>query len=169
MVRSVVCLLLSLWPPLLLMLVLLPHSVASPERSGSHAIVATLLAPQRPVRVAMPLPAKPPVALPEGAKTDGAAGNDRGAYLPAAQLTERPRVLRDIVPEWTQPPIAQPIECVLLISEYGDIDRVLVDDVALTPAQQQAVRERLLAARFAPGRLYGRAVKTALRIEVWLR
>ncbi len=94
--------------------------------------------------------------------------DDDAAYLPPSQLTERPQVLRDIVSEWALPPLPDRLNCVLLINEYGDVDRVLFDPAPLTPAQQNALRDRLLLARFTPGRLYGRPVKTALTIEVRL-
>ncbi len=93
---------------------------------------------------------------------------DDGGYLPASQLTERPQVLRDIVPDWTQPPMPQPVTGVLMINEFGDVDRVVLADAMLTPVQQDALRSQLAAARFAPGKLYGRPVKTALRIEIRL-
>lgn len=93
---------------------------------------------------------------------------DNDGYLPASQLTERPQVLRDIAPDWTQPPMPQPVTGVLMINEFGDVDRVVLNDATLTPVQQDALRSQLAGARFAPGKLYGRPVKTALRIEVRL-
>ncbi len=100
-----------------------------------------------------------------------AASGDGGtvAYLPVAQLTERPQVLQDIPSEWTLHDLSpQRISCVLLISEYGDVDRVLFDAPSLTLQQRQALRERFQVARFVPGKLYGRSVRSALRIEVSL-
>ncbi len=89
------------------------------------------------------------------------------AYLPAAQLTERPQPLQDIAPDWAEPgAIPPPLNGILLINEYGDVDRVLLDERGLTSAQQWILRERFLAARFVPGKLYGRPVRTALRIEI---
>ncbi len=90
-------------------------------------------------------------------------------YLPVAQLTEWPQLVRDIPAEWAQHDLSpQRIVCMLLISEYGDIDRLLFDAPSLTATQQQALRERFQAARFVPGKLYGRPVRSALRIEVSL-
>lgn len=91
------------------------------------------------------------------------------SYLPASLLSERPRVLQDIDPDWHLDGLSLPaVECVLLINEYGDVDRVLISGSALSPMLAEDVRARFLAARFSPGRLYGRAVKSALRIEVRL-
>jgi hypothetical protein len=93
--------------------------------------------------------------------------DDSTAYLPASQLTERPQSLHGIAPDWTEPGRIPPlISGVLLINEYGDVDRVLLDERGLTPVQQQLLRERFGRARFVPGKLYGRPVRTALRIEV---
>ncbi len=90
-------------------------------------------------------------------------------YLPASLLSERPQVLQDIDPDWRLDGLSLPaVECVLLINEYGDVDRVLISGSALSPMLAEDVRARFLAARFSPGRLHGRAVKSALRIEVRL-
>lgn len=90
-------------------------------------------------------------------------------YLPASLLTERPQVLQDIDPEWHFAGLSLPaVQCVLLINETGDVDRVLISGSALPPMLAEDVRARFLAARFLPGRLHGRAVKSALRIEVRL-
>jgi len=187
-----VCLLLSPVPPVLLLAVLSPLSVLR-IGGGSGADAATMVTLELPVQNAAPVtqaePAEPmrpnrrtpasalpdppavPPSLPASVATDNESSahqRDSAHYLPAAQLTERPQVLRDIAPEWTQPPLPQSVECVLLINEFGDVDRVVIDSTALTVAQGQTLRERLLAARFVPGKLYGRPVKTALRIEVQL-
>lgn len=89
-------------------------------------------------------------------------------YLPPSQLTERPQRLSDPGPIWTRAPLQHRVDGVLLINEYGDVDQVIIVSSSVTPAQRQALRELLLLARFTPGRLYGRAVKTALKIEVTL-
>ncbi len=91
------------------------------------------------------------------------------AYLPASQLTERPQVLRDIDPEWRLPGMQLPVlTCTLLINEFGDVDRVLLDEQPLMPMLEEDIRARFLAARFSPGKLHGKPVGSALRIEVRL-
>lgn len=107
----------------------------------------------------------------ESAARENAAneGDRTLGYLPVAQLTERPQLVRDISAEWAQHDLSpQRIVCMLLISEYGDIDRLQFDAPSLTATQQQALRERFQAARFVPGKLYGRPVRSALRIEISL-
>ncbi len=93
-------------------------------------------------------------------------------YLPASALTERPVVLQDIDTEllpalWPVSPQALVFQ--LLINEYGDVDQVIVEKSSLPPGLLAELRQRFLAARFAPGRLRGRAVATALRIAVQLQ
>lgn len=99
----------------------------------------------------------------------GSIGNATGGYLPASQLTERPQVLRDIDPEWQWTGISLPVlDCTLLINEYGDVDQVLLREQPLSSMLEQDIRARFLAARFSAGRLDGRPVKSALRIEIRL-
>ncbi len=118
-----------------------------------------------------PEPIVPPMADPTTGGVDqgiaAAVGID--GYLPASLLTERPQVVRDIDPEWRLPGIALPVlACTLLINEYGDVDQVLPEGVSLSPMLEQDVRTRFMAARFSPGKLHGRPVRTALRIEIRL-
>ena len=90
-------------------------------------------------------------------------------YLPASQLSERPQVLQDIDSEWRLPGVQLPVLVgLLLINEYGDVDRVLLRERRLSPMLEEDIRSRFLAMRFSPGRLHQRPVKTALRIEVRL-
>ncbi len=92
-------------------------------------------------------------------------------YLPASMLTERPVVLKDIDSEllashWLSE--AKIIRCLLLINEYGDVDRVEMESSGLSAQMQSVLRQRFLAARFSPGKLDGSAVRVALRIQVQL-
>lgn len=171
--RTIACLLLSLLPPALLLVVLLLASqprVMAGGMSGSvaRAIAVTLHVAAGPGRKQ----ALRPVPQTMATATDPVpvAGVDDGAaYLPAARLTERPQLLQDIAPDWrAEDSLPQRMACTLLVSEYGDVDRVLCDDPVAAPAALQVVGERFRAARFAPGRLYGRAVRSALRIELRL-
>ncbi len=171
--RTIACLLLSLLPPALLLVVLLLASqprVMAGGMSGSvaRAIAVTLHVAAGPGRKQ----ALRPVPQTMATATDPvrAAGVDDGAaYLPAARLTERPQLLQDIAPDWrAEDSLPQRMACTLLVSEYGDVDRVLCDDPVAAPAALQVVGERFRAARFAPGRLYGRPVRSALRIELRL-
>lgn len=173
--RTIACLLLSLLPPALLLVVLLLASQPRVMAGGMSGSVARAIA----VTVTLHVAAGPgrkqalrPVPQTMATATDPVpvAGVDDGeAYLPAARLTERPQLLQDIAPDWrAEDSLPQRMACTLLVSEYGDVDRVLCDDPVAAPAALQVVGERFRAARFAPGRLYGRAVRSALRIELRL-
>jgi hypothetical protein len=185
---------LSLLPPALLSAALLPlgtqrgfaGDVAGGVAGGvASAIVVTLSAPAddeasadaehrqavmpRPTPMAEAAPAAEAASGPAYDDETGATADEGAAYLPAAQLTERPQLLQDIAPDWrAQDRLPQRMVCTLLVSEYGDVDRVLCDEPVVSPATLQAVGERFRAARFAPGRLYGRPVRSALRIELRL-
>lgn len=54
----------------------------------------------------------------------------------------------------------------LFIDEAGVVQRVEVDQGELPPPLEAAVRQTFLAARFEPGQLNGRAVRSRIRIEV---
>jgi hypothetical protein len=54
----------------------------------------------------------------------------------------------------------------LFIDEDGRVHHVAADDAALPPAFEQAAREAFMAARFSPGQMDGRAVKSRVRVEV---
>lgn len=98
-------------------------------------------------------------------------GNESGVhtYLPASQLTERPQLVVDIDPEWHLPGMELPVLVVLLlINEYGDVDKVVLDDKSLLPMLEEDIRSRFLAMKFVPGGQHGKLVKSALRIEVRL-
>ena len=90
-------------------------------------------------------------------------------YVPAYRLTERPQVLIDIDPDWRFPGITLPVfSALLLINEYGDVDKVILEPQRLLPMVEEDIRSRFLIMRFVPGILHGRPVKSALRIEVRL-
>ena len=100
-------------------------------------------------------------------------------YLPAALLTDKPSVLIDIDPELSQRftfILPQTLELQLLINEYGDVDRVLLEEPlaadgsvdALPPVLLEELMQHFLEARFLPGRLHGQPVRSALKIRVSL-
>jgi PIN domain nuclease of toxin-antitoxin system len=57
----------------------------------------------------------------------------------------------------------------LLINQYGDVDRVVVEESALPQVLLAELQAKFLQARFTPGRLDTRAVSSAVRIEVQLQ
>lgn len=95
-----------------------------------------------------------------------------GAYLPASRLTQRPVVLHDIdpeLPESLQGLRVQSVELLLLIDEYGDVNRIQIESLTdLTNTQSDELLRHFQVMRFMPGRLHDRAVRSALRIRVQL-
>ena len=96
-------------------------------------------------------------------------------YLPASLLSERPAILNDIDPQLSDRfsgISAQSMTMLLLINEYGDVDKVLFDDLIAAESLPFVLRaeliQRFLEARFLPGFLHGRPVRSQLRIAVSL-
>jgi protein TonB len=92
----------------------------------------------------------------------------RPAYVPAGQLDPPPRPLGDIEPVYPPEAGYQSGKVVLrlLINETGVVDRV--DVLRATPPGlfEASAHDAFAAARFAPGRLAGIAVKCEMTIEV---
>ncbi len=105
-----------------------------------------------------------------------AADNEAiGGYLPVSRLTEWPRLDEHAPsPSPAVPPIGphadgpRLFDAVLLINEHGDVDQVALPEPSLSAAQQRQLQEYFLALRFVPGRLFGRPVRSRLRIEIRL-
>ncbi len=121
---------------------------------------------QAPAADAAPARASPPQPA-FGLVT--AAGESDADYYPRADLSLAPAPLDAIVIDY--PPIADDSghhvsELSLFIDEAGRVTRVRVDGEALPPALEQAARAAFMSARFRPGEVEGRAVKSRIRIEV---
>ena len=117
-----------------------------------------------------PTPTKAAAAQPDAATlpTLKAGLPPAPAYLPSGKLDPGPRPLQDIEPVYPDDGNLRQGSVVLrlLINESGE-----VDNVAVVRAIPQGVFERsaltaFSAARFAPGRILGVAVKSQVTIEV---
>ncbi len=173
--RAFVCAAIAQLLSLQLFSLLLEPAAGGQQHEALPAIVVAIVpaAEMRSLDAAQPGKPNLTAAIDQNSNGDSfaAAGGRRpfAGYLPASLLSERPQVLQDIDPDWHFDGLSLPaVECVLLINEYGDVDRVLISGSALSPMLAEDVRARFLAARFSPGRLHGRTVKSALRIEVRL-
>ena len=98
-----------------------------------------------------------------------ATGERDADYYPRADLSLAPAPLEAIVIDY--PPLADDSgrhisELSLFIDEAGRVTRVRVDGEALPPVLEQAARAAFMNARFRPGEVEGRAVKSRIRIEV---
>lgn len=173
--RQLVCLLLS---PMVAALTLLPWLPATtPEGAGpADPSVVRVRLVHSPAASVMPAidPAQPRRSNSAGDKDQtGRRPRQRqvampDGYLPLSRLTEWPVALNDLAPDFddsTRDGGVQLLEAVLLINEFGGVDRVLLSDAGWA---QQALLDHLRRLRFAPGRLFGRPVKSALRIELRL-
>jgi hypothetical protein len=96
-------------------------------------------------------------------------------YLPASQLDVKPQVVRDIDPnllENFRGVEAQWLNLIVLINEYGDVDKVIFDayssDTHLPDSLINDLKQRFMEARFLPGRLKDQSVASELRIRVRL-
>lgn len=96
-------------------------------------------------------------------------------YIPVSQLDSKPIVIKDIDPnllENFRGVKAQSLELNLLINEYGDVDRVildsLIDTVDLPDRLLDDLKQRFLEARFLPGRLNNQPVPSQMRIRIRL-
>jgi hypothetical protein len=96
-------------------------------------------------------------------------------YIPVSQLDSKPIILKDIDPNLlanflgVQP---QSLNLILLINEYGDVDRVLFDSLSDTTNLPERLlddlKQRFLEAQFLPGRLSNQPVPSQMRIRLRL-
>ena len=61
---------------------------------------------------------------------------------------------------------SQQISCLLMINEYGDVDKIIFGDNQLSELQRNELETMFLNLRFNPGTMQGQAVPTAMRIEI---
>lgn len=120
-----------------------------------------------PVAVA-PADARPGVGEPEATALPADAGLEE--YLPRAALSVTPQPIGEVLLAY--PPQA-PIGLfrgvlTLFIDQHGGVQRVRIEsgDAEFPPVFQEAARQSFLAARFEPGQLQGRPVKSRIRIAV---
>lgn len=94
------------------------------------------------------------------------------SYLPADLLTVQPQPLREpeieaAVAAW--PGIVGRVVFNVRLSAEGHIDSLSAESSDLPEAATQAMLERFRQTRFAPGKVYARAVASQIRIEVDVR
>ena len=91
-------------------------------------------------------------------------------YVPRSQLTEPPVLQAPVVIK--EPAVQTPSFgmrtgiLALYIDDEGRVLQVLGQEPALPAEYEQAAREAFLEARYTPGRIDGRAVKSRVRVEV---
>ncbi len=146
-------------PPTLAVMVSVPDSL--PDE-------AAILSPTSPDTSPPSLPQRSWFAEP----SESAAVVEPFSYLPAHRLTTRPLIKTDIdaiLPATFYGIAPQRLILQLLINQYGDVDRVVVEESALPQVLLAELQAKFLQARFTPGRLDTQAVPSAVRIEVQLQ
>lgn len=88
-----------------------------------------------------------------------------------SELTEKPALIDDPVANLVVripglPP--QPVILRLLISEEGEVDRIVVEDSFLAEGIEREVTDAFAKLRFQPGKIGRIAVRSQLRIEARL-
>jgi hypothetical protein len=103
------------------------------------------------------------------------AGGTLMAYVPVAELSERPLLVQDIDglldlasagiadPDWRP---AQQVVAILLISEQGSVDQLRFEESVVPRYLESVLAQRFSHARFLPGKIDGRPVPSALRIAL---
>ncbi|HYD62821.1 MAG TPA: hypothetical protein VEC35_20880 [Noviherbaspirillum sp.] len=92
-------------------------------------------------------------------------------YFRMSELTEKPALIDDPVANLVVripglPP--QPVILRLLISEEGEVDRIVVEDSFLAEGIEREVTDAFAKLRFQPGKIGRIAVRSQLRIEARL-
>jgi hypothetical protein len=92
-------------------------------------------------------------------------------YFRMSELTEKPALIDDPVADLViripgLPP--QPVILRLLISDEGEVDRVVVEDSFLAEDLERKVTDAFAKVRFQPGKIGRIAVRSQLRIEARL-
>jgi len=90
-------------------------------------------------------------------------------YVPRALLTEVPIPTRPLSIPYPRDGSAEgtfTTVLALFINEQGEVVRVRLDGAALPPELDTAAREAFRSARWRPGRMDGRLVKSLIRVEI---
>lgn len=161
--------------------VVAPGSVPPVPASGASMAADTPLVATRRPWLPEPASSASAAALVRGAAEAGATENAAGevgtaladGYVPRPQLSIAPEPVIPVVIA-TPPDTASTGRLigrysgvlVLYIDEQGRVRRIEAEQPALPEAMERAAREAFLGARFLPGQVDGRVVKSRIRIEV---
>jgi len=148
-----------LLPPLRLQQRQVPAAAAIPAaptmRTASHRL--------------SPAPVAAPAAMPESMPETAAGSLPEPRYYLLRELSVRPAVLEDATTGLAFEGVpAQTVILRLFINEDGGIDRVAAEQSVLPEAHAQRLIDAFAHARFLPGQLEGKPVKSQMRIEVRL-
>jgi len=139
-------------------------TVASPRDVGAPFHTERTAKKAEPDRsISAPVPAHPSTALP--INSDGLLLD----YLPRGMLSRAPAPQSSI--EIPFPPeidneVHLTAALSLFIDETGVVQQVRIDSPILPPPMEEAARTAFLRARFSPGEVEGRPVRSLVRVEV---
>lgn len=148
-----------------------PAAPASPEQAGVPGPAAREQVPaQATAATEAPAPARP-AADPPRTGTPAAAPppEPEQPYLPRGELTVPPKILGPVdvrFPEDVAGMVHLDVKLTLFIDEEGRVQRIRIDSPGVHPSFERAVRETFATARFAPGELHQRPVRSQMRLEV---
>lgn len=92
-------------------------------------------------------------------------------YFATKELTQKPIVIRDVPVDMLLHVPGVPTQAAvlrMLINEYGDVDRIIVENSLLPDSAQEIVIDAFSKIRFHPGEIRGTSVKSQIKIEVIL-
>ena len=92
-------------------------------------------------------------------------------YFTLESLSERPLILQDVDANMLQAfedVTFKKLILRLMINEYGDVEKVIIEEAKLSQELLPKLEAEFSRARFLPGRINGIAVPATLRIEVKL-
>jgi hypothetical protein len=147
---------------------------ATPASSREASVPGPAVREEAPAQPAAasesPAPAGAAAEPPRGGPPAGApAPEPEQPYLPRGELTVPPKVLGPIdvrFPEDVEGLVHLDVKLTLFIDEEGRVQRIRIDSPGIHPSFERAVRETFAAARFAPGELHQRPVRSQMRLEV---
>jgi TonB family protein len=134
--------------------------------------VAPAAAPVAAVTPPPPVATAPPAAtLPDPSPDSTPQGDVRGFdYVPREFLSTVPKPLEGIEVPFPESiggsDFKLSLQLSLFIDETGQVRRVRVDGPPLAPDLEEAARQAFAQARFTPGQVDGRAVRSLIRVEV---
>lgn len=158
-----------------------PLTLRLSDLSGQPSENAATVSELSPLAHSLSAPISPvnPLVRHQVAQNGGQEGTDPAGdagsssilpyYYPATDLDDPPRIVGEIDfddSELAGHPEGGEVLLRLLIDERGTVERVLIDKASVTAELALAASARFASARVRPGSLNGRAVRSALQVEI---
>jgi len=140
----------------------------TPPRAPVNQAKVPSSSPPRPAAIENRSAAVPVPELPQSAPAVSPRGGERGDYVPRPQLSVGPVPVSAIVLETPPGQVIATRQTGILslfIDEEGRVQHIEAGEPTLAPALEEAARAAFMGARFLPGQIGGRPVKSRLRVE----